>query len=210
MAVARFIVAVVLLGFVAPGWADLYVATNGDDANPGSADRPVATLRKAIELSRTLPEAQAKHILLRGGTYYDVSVTLTKADSNLTIETSPNEQVILYGGVPLTNWQKDGERFYAAKLPDGRKWDVRLLQVNGRFCPRARFPKEGTLTHLSRFDVPWMSTTGGGWKRKPTHEELTTLKYKAGDIPATIDIKNAEITVYHMWDESVAGITQND
>ncbi|GAG43506.1 unnamed protein product, partial [marine sediment metagenome] len=53
-----------------------------------------------------------------------------------------------------------------------RKWDFRCLVVNGRFCPRARLPEKGFFKHLSSFNVPWMTSTGGGWKRKPTNEEL--------------------------------------
>ena len=58
--------------------------------------------------------------------------------------------------------------------------------------------------------MPWMSTTGGGWKRKPTSDELTTMKYRPDDIGTWLDAKNAEVTVYHMWDESVVGVSEND
>jgi len=85
-----------------------------------------------------------------------------------------------------------------------------MLVVNGRFCKRARYPKEGFLVHLTEFTVPWMSTTGGGWKRKPTQEELTTMKYKPGDLGPWLDIHNAELTVYHKWDESVVGLAAMD
>ena len=82
--------------------------------------------------------------------------------------------------------------------------------VNGRYCPRARLPEKGFFEHVSVFDVPWMSTTGGGWKRKPTDGELTTMKYKPADIGPWLDVRNAEITVYHMWDESLVGVSAND
>ncbi|MBN2594986.1 MAG: right-handed parallel beta-helix repeat-containing protein, partial [Sedimentisphaerales bacterium] len=75
---------------------------------------------------------------------------------------------------------------------------------------RARLPEKGFFEHLSRFDVPWMSTTGGGWKRKPTGEELTTLKYRPEDIGLWLDVNNAEVTVYHMWDESMVGLKAID
>jgi hypothetical protein len=55
-----------------------------------------------------------------------------------------------------------------------------------------------------------MTSTGGGWKRKPTSEELTRLKYKPDDLDSRLDIKNAEITVYHMWDESLVGVSAMD
>ena len=188
--------------------ADVYVSPNGDDSNSGSPEKPLATLKKAIEQTRR--SQQTKRILLRSGRYFDSSISLTPDDSALTIAPAPGEKPILIGGVSLKGWEKDGERFYAARLPAGCTWDIRLLQVNGRMCPRARYPEKGTLTHLSSFNVPWMSTTGGGWKRKPTHEELTTLKYKADDIGPWLDAKSAEITIYHMWDESVVGVARND
>jgi hypothetical protein len=49
-------------------------------------------------------------------------------------------------------------------------------------CRSARVcPESGTFTHESVFDVRWLSSVGGGWERKPTQEELTTLRYaKAG------------------------------
>jgi len=55
-----------------------------------------------------------------------------------------------------------------------------------------------------------MSTTGGGWKRKPTQDELTTMKYRPEDLGPWLDVHNAEVTVYHMWDESVVGVARND
>jgi hypothetical protein len=193
-------------------WGQIYVSPQGDDSHAGTSTQPVASLAKAVELSRTLSAGagQQKRIVLRQGTYFDVGITLGPADSSLIIESDESAAVTLAGGVALTGWEKEPGQFWSAALPAGRIWDVRLLQVEGRFCPRARFPEQGTLTHSSVFNVPWMSTTGGGWKRKPTEEELTTLQYREGDIPADLDIRNAEITVFHMWDESVAGIAAHD
>jgi len=192
----------------APASPAVHVAPTGDDAAPGSADRPVATLHRALMLARA-PQGP-RRILVRGGDYYDVSVQLGPVDAGLTIEAAPGERPVLYGGVPLAGWARDGETLWAAPLPAGRAWDVRLLRVNGRMCPRARLPETGTFTHETTFDVPWMSTTGGGWKRKPTTREVTTLKYKAADLGDWLDTKSAEITVYHMWDESSVGVIAVD
>ena len=191
--------------------ADLYVAPNGDDANPGTRQQPFATLDRALAASRAQPAGSTRRILMRGGRYFDVSVRLGPEDSGLTVEAAPGEHPVLYGGVPLRRWKKDGDRFYSAAIPSAQKPpEVRMLEVDGAMAPRARFPAEGTLTHESTFDVPWMSTTGGGWKRKPTQEELTALQYRSGDLGPWLDTKSAEITVYHMWDESCVGIASID
>ena len=85
-----------------------------------------------------------------------------------------------------------------------------MLEMNGRFCKRARLPEQGVFTHESVFDVRWMSTTLGGWERKPTDEELGTLKYKAGDLGPWLEPRNAELTVYHHWDDSMVGVASID
>ncbi len=58
--------------------------------------------------------------------------------------------------------------------------------------------------------MSWLSTVGGGWDRKPTPEELTTLLYDPKDIPPSLDVRSAEVRVYHMWDESTVGLSAID
>jgi len=82
-----------------------------------------------------------------------------------------------------------------------------MLVVNGRFCTRVRLPETGYFTHLSEFEVPWDACD---WQRKPTYEELTALKYRPKDLGPELDIANAEITVYHSWDESLVGVAARD
>ncbi len=201
--------------------ATLYVAPNGNDSwsgrsaqrNGDGTDGPVATLAVACQAARALGAESPHRIVVEAGEYFFAEpVTLTDKDNGLTIEAADGADVTLYGGRKVTSWHKDGPNFYAASLPGVKEgqWDFRALIVNGRYCPRARLPKEGRFEHLSVFDVPWMSTTGGGWKRKPTEQELTTLKYKKGDLGPWLDINNAEVTVYHMWDDSMVGVAAID
>lgn len=218
-----FTVVVVLSFFHADSraGATLYVATNGNDSwsgqlptpNSEGTDGPFATLEDACAEARKLGKGQPRRIVLQEGRYFlDRTLELSGEDTGLTIESASGVKAWLFGGRKVAGWEKDGERFYSASLPGVKegKWDFRTLIVNGRYCRRARLPEKDTFTHLSSFNVPWMSTTGGGWQRKPTQEELTTLKYKPGDLGEWLDVKNAEITVYHMWDESLIGLAAND
>jgi len=218
---AVFVLSVLLTCPVAASGTDFFVAPDGNDAwsgelsapNQARTDGPMATLRAARDAARKIGTKKARRILVRGRRYFlDEPLVLDDQDSGITIEAAPGENVILYGGRRVTGWTPDGERFWAAKLPDvsSTQWDFRMLVVNGRFRKRARVPKTGYFTHLSEFRVPWMSTTGGGWRRKPTKKELTTLKYHPEDIGPWLDIANAELTVYHMWDESMVGIAAMD
>jgi hypothetical protein len=150
--------------------------------------------------------------LVHGGAYYNAQVQLTAEDSGLTIENVPGETPVFYGGDLVTGWDAEG-KFQAARLPetsDGASLAPRLLLVNGESRARARYPATNTFAHETRFEVPWMSSTGGGWKRKPTHEELTSLQYRGGDLGDWLETTNAEITVFHMWDESCVGVAGID
>jgi len=198
-----------------------FVAVDGSDSwsgrlpesNPDRTDGPFATVGAACRAARKQGTDQPRKVIIQAGQYFlDRPLELNAGDAGLTIQSAPGADVCLYGGRKVAGWKKDGEKFYSVALTGvkDRKWDFRALVVNGRFCRRARLPEEGFFEHLSTFDVPWMSTTGGGWKRKPSGEELTTLKYRSEDIGPWLDVGNAEVTIYHMWDESMVGLKAMD
>ncbi|MHC4328640.1 MAG: right-handed parallel beta-helix repeat-containing protein [Planctomycetota bacterium] len=203
------------------GAETVFVAVNGNDSwsgllpepNAERTDGPLATLEAACRAARGRKVADLRRVVVKAGQYFfDEPVVLTGEDSGLTIESAPGADVRLYGGKKITGWKKDGEKFCSVALPGvkEKKWDFRALVVNGRFCRRARLPEKGFFKHLSSFKVPWMSTTGGGWKRKPTSEELTTLKYRPEDLGPWLDVNSAEVAIYHMWDESLVGLAAMD
>lgn len=186
----------------------VHVAPQGKDTGVGTASQPLASLTAARD--RLRKATGTRRMVVHGGTYEDVGLELTADDNGLTIAAAPGETPELVGGIPLTGWVPDGDHLMAAPLPARPDWQIRLLQVEGRSCPRARLPAEGRFTHESRFTVRWMSSTAGGWERKPTTEELTTFRYKAGDLPDGAVLANAELTIFHMWDESAAGVAARD
>lgn len=197
----------------------LHVAPDGQANAPGTPERPLGTLRAAVARMRQVDPAEERRIVVHGGDYFEAGCVLGPEDSGLVIEAAPGETPVLYGGRPIQGWQEESPGIWSAPLPDYRtgledvpaellsgRWAVRWLLVDGQSRPRARYPAQGRLPHQSRFEVRWMSSTGGGWQRKPTREELTTMRYRPGDIPEGFEPANAEVTVYHMWDESVVGV----
>jgi hypothetical protein len=84
---------------------DFHVATNGDDKNPGTQEKPFATLeraRDAVRASRAgKPYAEATlaaRVVLHGGTYrLPKTLLLEPVDSGLTIVNAPGEAVVLSG-----------------------------------------------------------------------------------------------------------------
>jgi hypothetical protein len=185
-----------------------YVKPGGDDGADGSAEQPFASLARALAATRQLPRGTPRRIEMADGDYYDVAEVLTATDEGLTIEAAKSSTPRLLGGRPIKGWRPDGNGQWSAAIP--ADWDFRMLIVDDRICPRARYPREGRLQHLSEFDVRWMSTTKGGWERPPTQEELTTLRFAPGVLPATVMPANLELTIYHCWDESLVGVASID
>ena len=192
--------------------ATFYVAPDGKDTQPGSQQQPLATLQAALDAARKAPEGPHRVVLMPGEYFLAKTIDLDHRDSGLTIEAQEPGKAVLYGGSPVTGWQRDGQQFWAAALPEVKAgtWDFRALVVNGRLAERARFPEKGTFLNKSEWKVPWLTSVGGGWERKPTPEELSTMPYDPKDLPATLDLRNAELRVYHMWDESLVGLAAND
>ena len=217
MRLSRSLAASLLLiagGLTAASAVGVHVAPTGDDAHDGlGAATPLRTLAAALQSDAVRRNPGGTTIWLHGGVYEDVAVELGPAHSGLTIQAAPGAKPILLGGRRVQSWEREGDTLWSAPWPivDGvTSVAPRLLIVNGRLCPRARLPEQDAFAHATSFAVSWMSSTGGGWKRKPTVEELTTLRYKPGLLPAHLDIRNAEVTVFHKWDESCVGLESHD
>lgn len=199
----------------------LHVATSGDDTwsgrlpepNAERTDGPLASLSAAVRSARQLAPEQARQIVVHPGEYFQHQpLVLDHRDRGLSIQAAPGARVVVYGGRLLTAWRTAEGAFWEAPFTpaDNAPSDVRLLVVNDRLCPRARLPESGHFEHASEWTVAWMSTTGGGWKTRPTANDLTQMKIREGDLPENLELRNAELTVYHMWDESVVGIARRD
>lgn len=192
--------------------ADFHVAPNGKDEKAGTKEQPLATLAAARDTARKAGPGPHRIIVMPGDYFLATALDLDARDNGLTIEGGAGGKVTLYGGKPVTGWRRDGENLWCADLSGVKEgtWDFRALVVNGRMPERARMPGTGTFTHKSVFDVRWLSSVAGGWERPPTAEESTTMLYDPKDVPPALEAKNAEVRVYHMWDESLVGVATND
>jgi hypothetical protein len=125
---------------------DYYVATNGNDANPGTLARPFAALSKAQQAARNAVGREAVTIFIREGTYYlPETLMFTAEDSGtkaapVVYQAYGKEQAVISGGVRLEGlkWQIYKDGIMQAKVPAGFATDQ--LFVNGERQPLARYP----------------------------------------------------------------------
>jgi hypothetical protein len=127
-----------------PG-ADFHVAPNGDDAGPGTAARPFATLARARDAVRRAKERRPDRnylVELRGGLYrLSETVVFGLADSaapgrTITYAARAGEVPVFSSGLPLDGWRREG-RYWVADLPANLAPFRTLYDARGRL-PRAR------------------------------------------------------------------------
>jgi len=131
------------------------VATDGDDANPGTPEQPFATLHRARDAARAARAEQARTVTIqvRGGTHYLAEpLVLSPEDSGtpdapIRYEAAPGEQPTLSGAARLElEWQPFRDGILKAHLPPlppatgHSPLAFDQLFVNGVRKHRARYP----------------------------------------------------------------------
>lgn len=140
--------AVILVGFCVPSFAlDLYVSPAGQDTNPGTKDRPFATLTCARDEVRQIKKSLKEPVTvsIHGGTYYlNEPLVFTAEDSGskqapVVYRAVDGQTVVLSGGQKLElNWKPYRDGIMKAKTPVGLRIDQ--LFVNGTRRHMARYP----------------------------------------------------------------------
>ena len=184
----------------------IYVATTGNDANPGTISSPKATLLAALRQARELRRLNDPvikdgiHIIMKGGTYYlhePVFIRPEDAgtdDSPTVIEAATGEQPILSGGIPIAGWKKvtshvaglpaiAQQKVWVTDVPlmGGRPFEFRQLWVNNVKAIRARDRNADSMNRI----LTWDHTTGTCWIPTPK--------------TPTLQLASALEMVIHQW-----------
>jgi hypothetical protein len=119
-----------------------FVSPNGDDANPGTLDKPFATLQQAQEAVRQ----NRGDVFLRGGTYYlPAPLVFTSTDSGMKdkpvlFRNYKDEKPVISGGIRLDglNWRPFTNGILQTKVPEDLQTEE--IFVNGERQVLARYP----------------------------------------------------------------------
>ncbi|HEY3862370.1 MAG TPA: right-handed parallel beta-helix repeat-containing protein [Verrucomicrobiae bacterium] len=174
----------------------IYAAPGGNDAWSGSlaypnaskSDGPVATLPRALELSRAVrrqnPDSAAR-VVLRGGAYaLEQPLVLTLADSGLIMAAYPGETPIITGEAVLAGWRRSSVNDNVWEAP--ASWRFHELFINGHRKTRARFPESG-----------FFRCVGGFLKEHPDQ-----LRFRPGEIKESWAREGAELVLLSAWAQS--------
>nr|MDO8083374.1 right-handed parallel beta-helix repeat-containing protein [Candidatus Sigynarchaeum springense] len=148
--------------------AEYYVATNGNDTNPGNVTHPFLTIERAQQAVRANTSAMTGDIIvyLRGGTYrIPNTLAFTHEDGgndqyNVTYKAYNGEVPVIEGGdvIPSTSWQ----------LHDGKIWRA---WVGG-----------GSFRQL------YVRTATGANHNTPTPNDPATPEYPYAGVPVSLSV----------------------
>lgn len=188
--------------------AEIWVATNGSDANPGTKEQPKLTipaaLRQARELRR-LNDASINggiHIIIKNGTYFlDEPLFIRPEDSGspaspTTIENEPGCAPIISGGVNVTGWKKVSS--YIPGLPEqsqGKVWEADVPQVGGATLLFRQLWVNGVKAIRAR-----ESRTDKGMSRilsLDKQKQQIWIPIPKGGLPGTVG--QMEMVIHQMW-----------
>ena len=184
--------------------AEIYVAPGGSDGNPGTKERPLATLAGARDAVRTL-KAQTRapiKVLFRGGDYNLVQPVVFRPEDSgtpaapITYAAVPGEKPIFRSARSITGWKRGDRGLWTAEIPEAKqgKWYFRQLYVNGQRRPRARLPQEGLHKVAAPADQP-----------------RRAFKFQPGQIdPNWRNRDDVEIVILQYWSEARQRIASID
>ncbi|HKI90456.1 MAG TPA: hypothetical protein VKA38_15630, partial [Draconibacterium sp.] len=183
---------------------DIYVSPSGNDSNPGTKKRPLASIDKAKLVAYNAIENDLEKLVkvwLAGGTYRVAEPINFEPFSNQNKKASlefmalSGQNPIISGGIKLTQWKKNSAGFWEASLPDQflGKQLPRELFINQQRATRARFPNKGYLR-----------------VKKAGDDRRTNFFFEKGDFPVPETHQGVELIFLHDWSISRIGIKNID
>ncbi|GAB3928677.1 right-handed parallel beta-helix repeat-containing protein [Larkinella terrae] len=192
----------------------IYVAPSGNDQNPGTLQKPLATLTGARNRARLLrrqkPPIKPIEVVVRKGEYLLTEpLVLSAEDSGL--ETAPlvfrgeaGSTPVFYGGMRLKKFEKVSDELWKTDVPEVRRygWLFEQLYVNGQRATRAQTPNNGFFQPKAVSETILNKGTG----------RLSDLAAQKVTVPiesmpwfsklSEADLAKTVVTFYHNWDNT--------
>ncbi len=183
---------------------NFYVAVDGDDANPGTAEQPFATVAAARNAVRRLRQEPLRHdvtVQIGGGTYQLAEPLVFGPEDagtdthRITYAAAPGEKPIFSGGRRITGWRATEAGRWVAELPTVKagRWYFRQVFVDGRRGTRARAPNDG-----------FFRVAAAG------PDNRTAFMFQEGDLQMFSNPEDAEVVFLGDWSISRIRIKELD
>ncbi|KAA0993455.1 PDZ domain-containing protein [Dyadobacter aurulentus] len=135
--------------------AELYVSKSGNNKNPGTREKPLATIEAARDKVRSITEKTT--VFLRQGTYYLSkpivfgALDTRKNGQEVVFKAFPGEKVIISGATEIVaKWSAGEGNIRKALVPASLIYDQ--LFLDGKMLRMARYPNyDSTSSHFGGF-----------------------------------------------------------
>lgn len=190
----------------------IYVSPKGNDQNPGTKDKPLATLTGARNAVRSYKSdhtvSDTLSIIIQSGTYQmKTPLVLGPQDGGseqfpVIYQAASGAHPVFSGGKQITGFNVDRQGIWHAQIPEVQYygWRFDQLYVNGKRAQIAHSPNKG-FYHIQKIkEKVWVQGSG----RSPEKARQTiTVSSKAFSELNTLDavsMKNIRFRAYHKWD----------
>ena len=187
----------------------IFISPEGNDKNPGTKEKPLASFQQAQKLLSKIPADQTVEVIFANGIYYLPKTVVFTAVDNKRLVTFRAEEVgkaILSGGSRLKlKWKPYKNGIYVAKVSGNPLIDQ--LYINGKRQRMARFPNAVTgknvfdtwdLSHQAKPDPvndPLAPERIARWKNPEGGYIHAMHSALWGDMHWIIKGKNADVTL---------------
>lgn len=215
----RLMIALYLLASGMLSAQKIYLSPVGNDSNPGTIEKPLATLNgardKAREFRKGSPADQTIEVIALEGEYFMFQpLNLAIEDGGrpevpFIFKSETGKKVVFRGGVKLSGFEKVDAKLWKAFVPQVAYYNsyFEQLYVNGRRATRARTPNQG-FYHVKKVTETVLEKGEG---RSP---ELAVQKIELDSTEALNlqsfsepDYRDALIIFYHNWDNTRKRVT---
>jgi len=204
----KFLIVFSLLSCFPAFGANYYVAPNGSDINPGTLEKPFASIEAARDAVRSSIQMNGGDsiVYLRGGTYrIGKKITFGPEDSGMPgariiYRNFENEKPVLSGGMPVSGWQIHNAAKNIYKAQVGTEL-FRQVYINGELATRSRYP------HGTPVNGPYLRMISADGKNHCV--QIKAFEWK--EAIANANFKTLELVYLIHWTEfraKIASATQ--
>ena len=141
---------------VTPEANALYIATNGNDGNVGSLDKPFKTIQKCASVAKS-----GETCIVRAGIYRE---SVKPANSGISFKAQEGEKVTISGADAITGWSVHSGDIYKAPMNFDLGAGSNQVLVDGKMMTEARWPNVTTRLDRGKFATPDNAyQSGGSW-----------------------------------------------
>jgi len=196
-----------------------FLSPTGSDANPGTIDRPLATLNGARDRIRNYRKSNnidkpLEVIALEGEYFMFQPLNLTDGDGGtkdfpLVFKADEGKKVVFSGGTRVSGFEKVNDRLWKAFIPQVAYYNsyFEQLYVNGKRAVRAKSPNDGFFRVRNVTETQLEKGEGRSPEIAIQKIGLDSTDTASFDLFSKQDFEDALIVFYHNWDNTRKRVT---